>query len=151
MIFLQAEPAVGRLLVPLLRDNGAGDVPTYALSEVFDPTRTGADADLNGLIFPELPLLIDPAGSGRAAAARLGEFTPVNAEQWKRLFAFGYDAYGLVGALASAGNARWPMPGATGDLYLGDNGRIRRDLPFAEFRDGRPEPLTATLGSFSSR
>jgi outer membrane PBP1 activator LpoA protein len=149
MIFLQAEPASGRLLVPLLRDNGAGEIPTYAMSEVFDPTRSGADTDLNGLIFPDLPLLVDQAGGGGAAVNRLGEYTPANADQWKRLFAFGYDAYGLVGALSSA-PARWPLSGATGELYLGDNGRIRRALPFAEFRDGRPEALTPTQSPFSS-
>jgi uncharacterized protein len=153
MLFLQVDqsdgPAVARLLVPLLRDNGAGDIPAYAVSDVYDPNRAGADRDLDGLIFPDVPLLVDPAGAGQSAASRLGEFTPQNAEQFKRLFAFGYDAYRLVDALSSA-NPRWPLSGATGELYVDDSGRIRRILPFAEFRDGRPQALTPTLGSFGA-
>jgi hypothetical protein len=117
------------------------------MSDVYDPTRPGSDPDLDGLIFPDLPLLVDPAGAGQSAASRLGEFTPQNAEQFKRLFAFGYDAYRLVDALSST-NPPWPISGATGELYLDDSGRIRRILPFAEFRDGRPEALTPTLGTF---
>lgn len=150
MIFIQAQPAVGRLLVPLLRDDGAGDIATYAMSEVYDPARSRSEPDLEGLIFPDLPLLIDPADGGQGAARLLGEFTPQDTEQQKRLFAFGYDAFRLVAPLSSAPNASWPLSGASGQLYLGDNGRIRRVLPFAQFRDGRPEALATTLGALSA-
>jgi hypothetical protein len=147
MIFLQVEPASGnataRLLVPLLRENNADPdvIPTFATRDVYDPTRRNGDPDLNGLIFPDVPLLIDPRGAAQEAASRLAEFSTAAADQNRRFFAFGFDAFRLAEALYTRGNAGWPLPGATGNLYLGDNGRIRRTLPFAQFSGGQPQPL----------
>jgi outer membrane PBP1 activator LpoA protein len=149
MIFLQVDPAGGdadaRLLVPLLRDNDASptDLPTFATRDVFDPARRQSNADLNGLVFTDVPLLVDP--SHQSASSRLSEFSPASAIQSPRLFAFGYDAYRLVSALFSAGQTRWPVSGSTGDLYLGENGRIRRILPFAVFSEGQPQALATTV------
>lgn len=157
MIFLQADPGVGAsdagLLLPLLESYGAGpeEIPTYATSEVYDPTRTAADRNLEGLIFPDVPLLADPEGVGRAAATRFREFSTPSARQQPRLFAFGYDAYQLIQALYAGSDSGWPLAGATGELYLGDNGRIRRVLPFAEFRGGRPASLSPNLSTFGAR
>jgi outer membrane PBP1 activator LpoA protein len=157
MIFLQADPGVGAgdasLVAELLASNGASpeDIPTYATSDIHDPTRTAADRDLDGLIFPDVPLLVDPDGSGRAAATRFREFTTASARQQPRLFAFGFDAYLLIQALYAGSNTGWPLPGATGELYLGEDGRIRRVLPFAEFRSGRPATLAPNLGVFGAR
>lgn len=143
MIFLQAGPAVGRLLVPLLRDNDAdpNDIATFATSEIFDPSRQGNDTDLNGLIFTDLPLIIDPDATPQSAAGLLSAFSTTSANQQQRLFAFGYDAYQLIAPLSSSGNTTWRLPGATGELFVDQNGRIRRRLPFAEFRGGRPIAL----------
>lgn len=147
MIFLQVEPASGnataRLLVPLLRENNADPavIPTYATRDVYDPTRRSGDPDLNGLIFPDVPLLIDPRGGAAEPASRLAEFSTPAADQNRRFFAFGFDAFRLVEALYTRGGAGWPLSGATGDLYLDDNGRIHRTLPFAQFSGGQPQPL----------
>jgi outer membrane PBP1 activator LpoA protein len=154
MIFLQAGPAVGRLLVPLLRDNDADPdvLATYATSEIYDPVRPGNESDLNGLIFTDLPLLIDPNTGPQSAATMLRGFSTASADQLRRLFAFGYDAYQLIGPLSSSGNTAWRLPGETGELFVGPDGRIRRALPFAEFRGGRPVALTpGSTGPFSSR
>ena len=147
MIFLQLEPAGGnvdaRLLVPLFKDNDADptDIPTFATRDIYNPTRQGGDPDLNGLVFPDVPLLVDPTGGAQAALSRLTEFSTASAYQHPRLFAFGFDAYQLVNALSLKTDASWPLSGATGELYLGVNGRIRRVLPLAEFRGGQPQPL----------
>jgi hypothetical protein len=153
MIFLQVEPASGnataRLLVPLLRENNADPVviPTYATRDVYDPTRRSGDPDLNGLIFPDVPLLIDPRGGAQEAASRLAEFSSAAADQNRRFFAFGFDAFRLVEALYTRAGTGWPLLGATGDLYLGENGRIRRTLPFAQFSGGQPQPLPPSSDS----
>lgn len=154
MIFLQADAAIGRLLVPLLRDNNADpeELPTYATSEVYDPNRQATLADLNGLKFPDLPLLVDPAAQGATSvASALNDFSSASAAVQQRLFAFGYDAYRIVEALVSGAGSGWPLAGATGDLYLGENGRIRRRLPFAEIRAGRPQALSPTLETVGRR
>jgi outer membrane PBP1 activator LpoA protein len=149
MVFVQADPAIGRLLIPLLRNNGADpeeDVTAYAMSQIYDPARRTADDDLDGLIFPDLPMLIEPDGDAAEATRALSEFSTDSADQQRRLFAFGYDAYRLISALAGAPGNDWPLPGTTGKLSVDSNGRIRRQLPFARFRDGRPEPLTTSVG-----
>jgi outer membrane PBP1 activator LpoA protein len=153
MIFLQLDPATGnataRVLVPLLTENDADpeDIPTYSTRDVYDPTRRNGDPDLEYLIFPDVPLLIDPGGSAREAASRLAEFSTAAANQNRRFFAFGFDAFRLVEALYTRTGAGWPIPGATGDLYLGENGRIRRALPFAQFNGaGLPQALPPSVG-----
>ena len=151
MIFLQATPPIARLLVPLLEGKDAGDIATYATSEVYDPARTASDPDLDGVEFPELPMLVDPAGEARAAADLLAEFSSPSVSQLKRLFAFGFDAYLLAQAVYAGEAAGWPIAGATGELYLGENGRIRRVLPFAEFTGGRPRAAEPVIEVFSSR
>jgi outer membrane PBP1 activator LpoA protein len=151
MIFMQATPPIARLLVPLLEGKGAGNIATYATSELYDPARTTSDPDLNGVEFPELPMLIDPVGEARTAADLLAEFSSPSASQFKRLFAFGFDAYLLAQAIYAGDPASWPIAGATGELYLGENGRIRRILPFAEFSGGRPRAASPASGLLSAR
>jgi outer membrane PBP1 activator LpoA protein len=151
MIFMQAAPAAARLLVPLLEDKGAANIATYATSELYDPARTAGDPDLDGVVFPELPMLIDPIGEARTAADLLEEFSSPSVSQLKRLFAFGFDAYLLAQALYAGNGAAWPIAGATGELYLGTDGRIRRILPFAEFNGGRPRAAEPPTGFLSSR
>jgi outer membrane PBP1 activator LpoA protein len=146
MIFLQARPSSGRLIVPQLCLHNADGIPTYATSEIHDPDPSvpGRDDDLDSVMFPELPILAQPAGL--AAAQALSEFSTDNATREIRLFAFGFDAYELVERLYARGSASWPMPGATGQIYLDDTGRIRRLLPFAELRSGRLGAADAAIG-----
>ena len=49
----------------------------------------------------------------------------------------GYDAYLLSNALYN-GAALPPTRGSTGLLYMDENGRVRRQLPWAEFENGMP-------------
>ncbi|MGD8339184.1 MAG: penicillin-binding protein activator [Gammaproteobacteria bacterium] len=154
MVFLQAGPVVGRLLVPLLRDNDADPdvVATYATSEIYDPIRRGNEADLDGLIFTDLPLLVGTDSGAQSAASMLGEFSTASANQLRRLFAFGYDAYQLIAPLSADNGTAWRISGATGELSVDPRGRIRRALPFAEFRGGRPVALVPdSTGPFSAR
>jgi len=155
MIFLEANPADARLLVPLLEDDGAGDIPTYATRQVYDPTRLAADTDLDGLIFPDIPLLHRPVGEAGTAARMLAETGASGSGQYPREFALGFDAYLLAEALYDGagppyGGAAGPLrlDGATGELWLDDTGRIRRILPFARFSGGRPEAAEQAPAAF---
>jgi len=155
MIFLQADPGTGpedaRLLVPLLERYDAAEIPTFATASVFDPARERSDTDLDGLIIPELPMLIEPVGDARVAADLLAGFTSRSAAYNRRLFAFGYDAYRLAEMLYTGSSARWPLDGATGQLVLVENGRIRRLLPFGEFSGGQLRGAPALRDTLSSR
>jgi outer membrane PBP1 activator LpoA protein len=67
-------------------------------------------------------------------------------ENQGRLVAMGVDAFRLLPWLY-AGDMPEALRGATGLLSLGSDGVITRELDWAEFRGGRPEPLLP--GDFS--
>ena len=141
MIFLQASPPMGRLLAPNLRFYYAGDIPTYATAEIYEPTNRAADTDLEGVVFPDVPLLLSPDARATALTQALQAYWPQRATPWLRLYGLGFDSYVLVGALFSQGDARWPVEGFSGTLELDAFGKVRRGLPFARFRNGRPAAL----------
>jgi hypothetical protein len=144
MVFVQIdEPEVARLLVPLLAAYTADEIPTYSTRDVYDPTRQISNNELDGLMFPDLPLLLQPLGEARVAADALSAYSNAYSDQFPREFAFGFDAYKLAEKLYTRDAADWPLTGATGELYPGANGRIHRVLPIAEFSGGRPQVTEA--------
>lgn len=141
MIFLQADPRLGRLLVPQLKYHEAGDIPTYATSEVYDPGDQTNDSDLDGVMFPDLPMLLEPDTASTSLTAELQTFWPQRARQLARYYGFGFDAYHLIGALYLPQPSDWPVAGMSGQLNVDEQGRIHRILPFGQFRRGRPVVL----------
>lgn len=144
LIFVAANSSNGRLIVPQLKFFGAADLPTYSTSAIWEDGAADAD-DLNGVMFPDSPWVIDP--DSRSLLVRNGLVRhwgrPVLAVS--RLHALGYDAYQLLPEIL-----RQPGPGpfsggevagTTGILYADSTGRIHRRLTFAEVRGGRAVPL----------
>ncbi len=144
MIFLQAGASAGRLLAPQLRFFRAGDLPTYATSDIYDTARGSSDNDLNGIVFPDLPILLTPTPTAARLAANLREFWPQQSQSQIRLYSFGYDAYQLIRPLFRLDPVDWPVQGVTGSLTLAAEGRVHRSLPFARFDDGVPTALGPT-------
>jgi outer membrane PBP1 activator LpoA protein len=147
MIFFAAQPRAGRLLAPQFRFHFAGDLPTYATSEVYDAVNQGADVDLNGVIFPETPWLLTPDDNARELMASLTSYWPQRtaSARWLRLYGMGFDAYRLVPMLYNGGRVFISIPGMSGDLWMDDRGEIHRRLPIAQFQNGRPVALEAEL------
>src|SRR5580692_3066010 len=104
-IFSPGQAQAERLLRPQLKFYFAGDVPTYATADAFEP-NTSANQDLDGLIFPDAPWLL-----GGALVESVREATsaawPAGGPRRNILFAFGFDAARLAAALRvlSAQNA----------------------------------------------
>jgi uncharacterized protein len=137
-IFIAADDArVGRLLAPQLRFHSAGDIPTFATSDIYDPGNAAGDNDLNGLIFADAPVLIAPSASSDGLRRDLQTYWPQRGALTK-LYGMGFDAYQLIGSLYNDSRAAWPVRGMSGDLSLDTNGRIHRSLPLAQFRNGKP-------------
>jgi outer membrane PBP1 activator LpoA protein len=67
---------------------------------------------------------------------------PARATRRGRLYAFGYDAYRLIPSLRNRtlGQSGF-VPGMTGRLTIQADGRIRRDLDWAQIRGGKPRAL----------
>jgi hypothetical protein len=138
MIFVLADARAARLLAAQLGFFGASDIPTYAIAQVFDAARSARDTELNGLIFADVPALIAPDDDAANVRAELEAYWPQRDANLLRFYGMGFDAYRLVGPLFTEDQAAWPMRGLSGDLSLDARGRVRRVLPLAQFRNGRP-------------
>jgi hypothetical protein len=139
-----------RLLAPQLRLNSAGNIPTFATSEVFDPGNAGRVNDLNGWIFADAPAVIAPDLDAMDLQREIQVYWPQRAAL-VRLYAMGFDAYELVGSLYNEDRTAWPVRGMSGDLSLDETGKIHRGLPLAQFRNGRPAAYEIPVGGSTPR
>ncbi|MEJ2127292.1 MAG: penicillin-binding protein activator [Woeseiaceae bacterium] len=139
-IFLAADAPAGRLLKSQLKFHYSGDLPVYSTSSI-NAMDGRSNTDLNGIMFADTPWIIAPQ-------SWIQDLPPVYDEYWPaerrlgRLHAMGYDAYQLIAALFAARSG--PMPeidGATGRLYLDEDGRVRRKLAWAQFQRGEAVAL----------
>ncbi len=140
-VFVAGPPGIVRLVMPQLKFHFAGDIPVYSMPDGFAPDP-GANADIDGLRFPDMPWMIsaDPATVAVRDAVRSA--WPAGTTQRDRLYAFGFDAYHLVPALRSGYfNDGAQLPGMSGRLRLDDHDRIRRSLDWALIKDGEPQAL----------
>ncbi|HXV41366.1 MAG TPA: penicillin-binding protein activator [Steroidobacteraceae bacterium] len=137
-VFVAAQPVHGRLIRTQLRFNYASALPMYSTSDVFDVAGPGS-VDLDGVIFPDMPWVLDPFGPAAAAREAAERSWPGRTGQLGRLHAFGYDAFRLIGELRRLrGGGSSPLPGLTGRLSVDGAGRVRRELDWAQVVDGRP-------------
>jgi len=142
-IFAPAPANLERLLRPQLRFHFAGDLPTYATSDAFEPD-VRANEDLEGLMFPDMPWMLggDLADAVRAATR---EAWPNGGPHRGRLFAFGFDAFRLTEALHHVGvSGNISVAGLTGQLSLDAQRHVRRELGWAQLHDGELRLLTPT-------
>ncbi len=146
-VFLAAHPRDGRLIKPQINYYQGYDLTVYATSHVYvgDPDAIN-DADLNGVVFGDMPWVLIDDGRIRALRESTQADTHVPRGQLDRLFALGLDAYRIVDNLP-----RWRIDpyarlhGATADLVLAGNGRIDRQLTWARFEKGVPIVLDNML------
>lgn len=152
LIFVAANSSNGRQIMPQLKFFGAGDLPTYSTSAIWEDGATDAD-DLNGVVFPDSPWVIAPDGPAVLIKSGIVRHWGRQSLGMSRLYALGYDAYQLLPEIL-----RQPAPGplggeragATGTLYADSTGRVHRRLSFAEVRSGRAVPLPAVAATGDS-
>ncbi len=136
-IMLVANPVSARQIIPQFRYLGVNHLPIITTSHVFDGGfNANADQDLDGITFQAMPWVLrsfDP--TLRDALDR----------HWRRsnaadpLFALGIDAYRVAKQMAQVrATGTLSLDGATGQLTVGPNKRIKRALAWAVFRGGRP-------------
>ena len=142
-IFSPAQAGAERLLRPQLRYYFAGDVATYATADAFQPDPN-ANQDLEGLLFPDSPWMLGGALPDGVRAAADAAW-PVGGPRRNALFAFGFDAWRLAAALrAQPDPGSIAVDGLSGHLSFGSDGRVHRELMWAQMRDGTPHTLTDT-------
>jgi outer membrane PBP1 activator LpoA protein len=140
-VFVAGTASAARQILPQLKFHYAGDLPVYATSDSFEPDPV-ANSDLDGMMFPDMPWMVsdDPVTGQIRDAVRAA--WPARSARRDRLYAFGFDAYRLVPALrAKSPVEASAIAGVTGKLHLDDHNRIRRDLQWAQIRNGMPAGL----------
>ena len=139
-IFAASQSNVARLLRPQLKFHFAGGVPTYATSDAFEPDPN-ANQDMDGLIFPDMPWML---GGTLADAVRtsMREAWPSGGPRRNRLFAFGFDSYRLLSALRrQPAGSPVTVEGLTGQLSIDPDRKVRRELYWAQMKQGQPQIL----------
>jgi hypothetical protein len=121
------------------------DLPIYSTSDAWDPSVKSA-GDMDGLVFPEMPWILF---SGQGAPELWDAVNTAWARESRgrlRLYAFGYDAYRVASGLRD--NVRSiGLDGLTGELDIGQDGRVQRNLQFARIEGGKPQPLGAGVAA----
>lgn len=139
-IFLVADAKNARGIVPRLAS--VSQVPIYATSHVFDgKINEPANAALDGLIFCDMPWLLNPNEGGALSAQSLDREIRQTKPDSVKLLAMGLDAYRLVGEidhLKADGYDRYT--GATGSLSLQSDQRLQRQLECAQFSGASLKP-----------
>ena len=132
------QAGIARLLRPQLRYHMAGDIPTYALGDAYEPHPT-ANQEIDGVMFPDMPWMVADQGNIATVRDEAREAFGDSTSRRGRLFAFGYDAFHIAYAL-ERGNKIDPQ-GLTGTLSMGAQGHVRRDLQWVRIKGGLPVPL----------
>lgn len=141
LVFIGANTAAAKLLMPQLRFHYAGELPTFATSAIYQPGSTD-NSDLDGILFPDIPWLLDPNQPVRESQRALDHYWGAGAKTRARFYAMGYDAYYLSGMLyGRSGRSAITVNGMTGLLYMDDDGQLHRKLRWARMERGKPRVL----------
>ncbi len=121
-----------RSIKPLLAFHYAGDLPVFALSNVYSGTPDERNRDLNGLYLVEMPWLLGSSPDLRATIADGGV-----GENYTRLHALGADAFLVQNEFQRLqAGADALFRGDTGLLRMGPDLIIRREMSLAVFDSG---------------
>lgn len=144
-IFIAANPVIGRQLMPHLRYYRAEDLNVYSISNIYTGNvNAHADSDMNNLIFPDMPWIVDPSRKYSTLQTKINNYRNLENSSYKRLYAFGIDAYNLVSQLGKlASDPSLSYEGETGTIKLDPTGKIHRNMTWAKFVEGIPQPIDA--------
>lgn len=140
VVFLITQPQVARQIKPLLNYYHADTLPVYSTSLVYSGlVDTQKDSALNGIIFCDMPLVLDKSSPWATTRGDMIASQPLAVQKYSRLYALGWDAAYLTKHFDQLHSGIY---GATGKLSLSSQHQILRTLTFAVFKNGQPEPLS---------
>ncbi len=142
-MFLAATPQQAQQIKPTMVFQYAGDVPVYATSHLFTNSNDHAQyMDLNGVRFCDTPWLLNSTDPLRQQVITQW---PQAAGPLGRLYAMGVDAYRLAPRLSQLKTLpESRVDGLSGSLSMSPMRRVERQLPWAEFVDGKIQRLPDT-------
>jgi len=146
MVFLLAEPATARLLRPQIDFYYATDLAVYSTSRIFSGVQNIArDRDINGTTYCDMPWILQTDATTDLLRDVLLITATDSYNYAPRLTALGIDAYRIPNELGRLMNStEHTYNGVTGELRLMQNGYLKGQMSFAEFRNGRARALNKT-------
>jgi outer membrane PBP1 activator LpoA protein len=138
-IFLVTSSTAAKQIKPLLKFYYAGNIPILATSNIIDYKYSQNNLhikDLDGIKFCDIPLILQNTPDNTELIETLRKTWPNNYNNLIRLYALGIDSYNLIynltklTALQNIG-----ISGNTGHLIVDNNGKINRQLPWAEINN----------------
>lgn len=141
LIFMAVPPTIARQLVPQLRYYRIEDIALYSISDIYTGTvNTRADADINDVLFIDMPWVIDPENEYSPLNRMIERYRKPAHANYKRLYAFGIDAYHLIPQFSELVlQTTQQYEGKTGQIKLDKEGVVHRRLIWARFTNGKPE------------
>ncbi|MCW8887054.1 MAG: penicillin-binding protein activator [Motiliproteus sp.] len=137
-VFLSALARDARQIKPTLAFHYASKLPVYATSHVYSGIQSPlTDQDLNGIQFCDIPWVLQAENPLRSELQLYRQNTQT---RFGKLYALGADAYRISAYLSQLKTATGShLQGQTGRLTIDNEGRVRRYLDWAKFRDGIPQ------------
>ena len=137
MIFIAANSRQARLIKPQLKFHHAQDLPVYATSHISSSTSNpDDDRDLNEILFVDIPWMLN--NRNNHDHQQISRLWPDSSQRFSRLFALGIDAYRMIPSLRRLMiNPEESLTHNTGELTVDKNGRIKRSLLMATYKNGR--------------
>ena len=151
LIFMAVPPTIARQLVPQLRYYRTEDISLYSISNIYTGNiNTREDSDINGVLFVDMPWVIDPENEYSPLNRMIGRYQKPSLAAYKRLYAFGIDAYRLIPQLAELSlQPDQQYEGKTGYIKIDEQGRVQRRLIWAQFLDGKPELMDTKITGYN--
>ena len=135
-VVFDIKSAQAPLVLAQVRASPLSGLPRLATSSIVSGGKSASELD--GIEFPELPWLLDQSDALPNADA-LAHSLPSARGASQRLFAFGRDAWSLVGYFERLqSDPNFTINGATGRLRIDSLGALQRDPAWAELSGGRP-------------
>jgi outer membrane PBP1 activator LpoA protein len=138
-VFLIADAHDARLIMPQLKITTGESFPVYALSHVYSgKTSVSLDQDLSGIVFCDVPWLLNPNEGGNLSVQMLESQIEKTPPEYVKLIAMGLDAYRLGSELERfRSDPLYRFNGQTGNLALLSGNRFQRQLECAQFENGK--------------
>lgn len=138
-IYIIATPQEAMLAIPYIittQNPYIKQVAIYASSRTHSSNLpSNQSRDLNGLIFSDMPWLLNPDQELKSQTISLW---PNMSKIEQNLFAMGYDTFKLIPNLLQLRNfPSLRIDGQTGILYVNDQGNIEREFSWGRYKSGK--------------
>jgi len=154
VVFMALTSEQARSARPQLDFFRAREVPRLGTSRIASLDGDAkSDRDLNSIFYPDAPWVLRESLADDPLRRDIVASFPQADGAYAKLYALGVDAWQIVENLGALGEGQ-RIDGYTGDLELAADGRIRRHLDWAQYREGVAVPVdrieAAPLGEIRS-